>query len=56
MSYDEIGPGVFKWLKENRNIQRVAMLDLDYESSHHGHEVVQSICEKLGVKIVFISF
>ena len=53
MSYDEIAPGVFKWLKNNKGVQRVAMLDLDYESSHHGHEVVQKVCQKLGLEVVY---
>jgi branched-chain amino acid transport system substrate-binding protein len=56
MSYDEIAPGVFKWFKANRKIQRVAMLDLDYESSHHGHAVVQKICKKLGMVVVYDEF
>jgi len=56
MSYDEIAPGVFKWLKKNRGIQRIAMLDLDYESSHHGHDVVQRIAEKLGLEVVYDEF
>lgn len=56
MSYDEIAPGVFKWLKANRGIQKVAMLDMDYESSHHGHEVVHKICDKLGLKVVYDEF
>ena len=53
MSYDEIAPGVFKWLQKNRGVQRVGMLDMDYESSHHGHAVVRKICEKLGMEVVY---
>jgi len=56
MSYDEIAPGVFKWLKSNRGVQRVALLDMDYESSHHGHNVVHKICKKLGMEVVYDEF
>lgn len=53
MSYDEISPGVFKWLKENKNIKKVAMLDLDFESSHQAHAAVNRICKKLGLEVVY---
>jgi branched-chain amino acid transport system substrate-binding protein len=53
MSYDEIAPGVFKWLKENKKIQKVALLDMDYESSHQGHAAVHRICKKLGLEVVY---
>lgn len=56
MSTDEIAPGVFKWLKKNRKVNSVAMLDLDYESSHYAQGVVQKACDKLGLKVVYQDF
>lgn len=56
ISYDELAPGVFKWFKKERKVNKIAMLDLDYESSHHGHGVVQKVAKKLGMEVVYDEF
>ncbi len=54
ISLNETFPSIFSWLVKNRpNVKRMALLDLDYETSHYGHSLAIKAAEKYGIEIVY---
>jgi branched-chain amino acid transport system substrate-binding protein len=54
LSYYETFPGFFAWLAKNRpEIKRVALLDLDYESSHYGHSLVAKQAARHVMEVIY---
>lgn len=54
MGYYEMYPGIFAWFAKNKpNIKRIALLDIDDESSHMGHGLVAKQAAKNGIEVVY---
>ncbi len=53
ISYYESFPGIFKWVAKNRRIKRLALLDIDDESAHYGHDLIKKVCQRVGIEVVY---
>jgi branched-chain amino acid transport system substrate-binding protein len=54
ISYYEMYPGIFSWISKNRpKIKRIALLDIDDESGHYGHDLVTKQASKHGMEVVY---
>jgi branched-chain amino acid transport system substrate-binding protein len=53
IAYQEMFPGILKWLAENRKVKRLTTLDLDYERGHFGHDLLRKLCPQFGIEIVY---
>jgi branched-chain amino acid transport system substrate-binding protein len=53
ISYNEAFPGALKYLANVRKVKRLALLDIDDESGHFGHELMKKLSTKVGIEVVY---